>query len=105
TLVDVDDAPDDAEARRRYDEACDRLDALIRTLDERPGPAALEPASANADVAFDSSYARSEFEAHVQCIRDYIRAGDAFQVVLSQRLSVPFERDPFDLYRSLRTLN
>jgi anthranilate synthase component 1 len=38
-------------------------------------------------------------------VQEYIRAGDAFQVVVSQRLSVPLRAAPFDLYRALRTLN
>ena len=41
----------------------------------------------------------------METIRDYIRAGDAFQVVLSQRLGFSLEASPFDLYRALRSLN
>ena len=43
--------------------------------------------------------------AGVERCREYITQGDAFQIVLSQRLSVPFKADPLDLYRALRTLN
>jgi anthranilate synthase component 1 len=41
----------------------------------------------------------------VQRIRDYVRAGDAFQVVLSQRLAFPLKATPFAIYRALRSLN
>ena len=105
TLVDVDGVTDENELQRRHGEAVGRLDELVRTLAEQPGPAPLPLTDASVDVAFDSSYERSAFERDVERIRDYIRAGDAFQVVLSQRLSLPATEDPFDLYRALRSLN
>jgi anthranilate synthase component 1 len=57
------------------------------------------------DPAFESSSTRQEYEDNVRRIQEYIRAGDAFQVVLSQRLRMPLEAEPFDLYRVLRSLN
>jgi anthranilate synthase component 1 len=48
---------------------------------------------------------REAFQEGVERIRSYIQAGDAFQVVLSQRLDMPFQGRPFDLYRVLRTVN
>jgi anthranilate synthase component 1 len=105
TLVDVEGAVDEEDLRQRYRQAESRLDDLVRTLADRPGPAALPLPDATHDIPFESSYERAAFERDVERIRDYIRAGDAFQVVLSQRLSVRTDRDPFDLYRSLRTLN
>src|SRR5690606_27667544 len=54
---------------------------------------------------FESATTRQEYEDGVRRIQEYIRAGDAFQVVLSQRLRMPLEADPFDLYRVLRSLN
>jgi anthranilate synthase component 1 len=56
-------------------------------------------------AAFDSSFARGDFESAVERIRAYIAAGDAFQVVLSQRLSTPLTASPFELYRVLRAVN
>jgi anthranilate synthase component 1 len=41
----------------------------------------------------------------VETVKEYIRAGDVFQVVLSQRMSVPFRARPVDVYRALRALN
>lgn len=55
--------------------------------------------------AATSNLTKEQFESAVRKCIDYIRAGDIFQVVLSQRLSLPFEGDPFEIYRSLRVLN
>jgi anthranilate synthase component I len=104
TNVDVSDATD-ADLRQRYDDAAARADEIVATLSSRQAPSALPLPVATHDVVFESSVTRERFEGDVERIREYIRAGDAFQVVLSQRLSVPLERDPFDLYRSLRALN
>ncbi|MGH8430297.1 MAG: anthranilate synthase component I family protein, partial [Solimonas sp.] len=88
-----------------YTDACSRIDELITRLRERAAPAPLELAPATGDAQFTSSYSRARYEQHVERIRDYIAAGDAFQVVLSQRLTAPLEAEPFDLYRALRSLN
>ena len=52
-----------------------------------------------------SNMARERFEAAVERAREYIFAGDAFQVVPSQRFSAPADLDPFSIYRALRTVN
>ncbi|MCL5270342.1 MAG: anthranilate synthase component I family protein, partial [bacterium] len=52
-----------------------------------------------------SNLTREEFEEGVRRVKEYIRAGDAFQIVLSQRFSKPYGGDPFDVYRALRTIN
>ncbi len=54
---------------------------------------------------FVSGFTREGFERAVTRIKDYIVAGDAMQVVLSQRLSIPFKAPPINLYRALRCLN
>jgi anthranilate synthase component I len=103
--ADVTDANDDGTVRACYEDAVRRADALVSALQQGEAPPPVGLPAADADVAFESSYTRAAFEADVQRIREYITAGDAFQVVLSQRLSVPLERDPFELYRALRALN
>ncbi|HEX6941099.1 MAG TPA: anthranilate synthase component I [Longimicrobiales bacterium] len=103
--VDVSGDPDEAELRRRYDDAVARLDDVVHTLRTAPGPEPLALDVPDADPPFTSGYTRERFEADVERIREYIAAGDAFQVVLSQRLAVPLEAPPFDLYRALRSLN
>lgn len=54
---------------------------------------------------FTSSFSREDFQKAVLQIKDYIAAGDCMQVVISQRMSVPFTAAPIDLYRALRCFN
>jgi anthranilate synthase component 1 len=54
---------------------------------------------------FVSGFTQEGFESAVRRIKDYILEGDCMQVVLSQRLSIPFHARPLDLYRALRGLN
>ena len=92
--------------RSRYERAGARVERIVRTLAEAPAPSALALRSEpETDPPFHSSTTRTAYEAAVERVREYIRAGDAFQVVLSQRLDVPLRARPFDLYRALRTLN
>ncbi|MBI4540124.1 MAG: anthranilate synthase component I [Gemmatimonadetes bacterium] len=97
---------DESALRVRYDAAGEKLDRLARDLAAKPPPAPLqlrpEPV---ADPGFESSMTRQEFEDAVRRVKEYILAGDAFQVVLSQRLNVALEASPFELYRALRSLN
>jgi anthranilate synthase component I len=55
--------------------------------------------------AFKSNFTQDEFEDSVRHCIEYVKAGDIFQVVISQRLEVPIQCDPFEVYRSLRVLN
>ncbi len=84
-----------------------RLDAWVETL--RTAPTQYPPALSSGTVInendFVSGFTHQGFLDAVAQIKDYIRAGDAFQVVLSQRLTVPFAARPVDLYRALRSLN
>jgi anthranilate synthase component 1 len=57
------------------------------------------------EADFVSGFGEAQFQAAVEHIREYIRAGDVMQVVLSQRMSTPYTADPIDLYRALRSLN
>jgi len=54
---------------------------------------------------FISGFNQQQFEAAVEKIKEYIVEGDVMQVVISQRLSIPFQAPPLNLYRALRTLN
>jgi anthranilate synthase component 1 len=88
-----------ARANRRLDELSHRL------RQGGPGyPETLDPAGLD-EADFVSGFTREGFIAAVERSKDYIRAGDIFQVVLSQRLSVPFRARPVDVYRALRALN
>ena len=89
-----------------YARATRRLDELTHRL--RHGgagyPETLE-SSALDEADFVSGFTREGFIAAVEKSQQYIRNGDIFQVVLSQRLSVPFKARPVDVYRALRALN
>ncbi len=57
------------------------------------------------EVPFESNFRRDEFLRAVEACKEYIRAGDIFQVVLSQRLRVGSGASPVDIYRALRVIN
>jgi anthranilate synthase component 1 len=95
------------DAGRAYDDACARIDAILERL-SRPTPPLrpLEPALPGAPPSPSSTVPREAYEAGVRKIQQYILAGDAFQVVYSQRFEVPRgDVDPFDVYRALRVTN
>src|SRR5207342_741957 len=96
---------DPAEAQA-YAKAVRRLDELVYRLRHsgRSYPDVLDPAILKEDD-FVSDFTKDWFIQAVQTAQEYIRAGDIFQVVLSQRLSVPFRARPVDVYRALRALN
>ena len=89
-----------------YDIAHERLNYLTRRLRE---PLNLyQPVKSPQKIdeeEFVSGFTKEGFKNAVETAREYIKAGDIMQVVLSQRLSVPFKAPPLDLYRSLRSLN
>lgn len=61
--------------------------------------------SGSSEADFISSFPEEKYKAAVSKAREHIKNGDIMQVVLSQRLSVPFDQNPLDLYRALRSLN
>ncbi|GIX35112.1 MAG: anthranilate synthase component I [Lysobacteraceae bacterium] len=83
-----------------------RLDALVHRLRHAGAsyPDVLDPALLD-EADFVSGFTREGFIAAVERCKEYIRAGDIFQVVLSQRLTVPFRARPVDVYRALRAMN
>ncbi len=104
--VPVADDPDRDELRKRWEATRQLLRRTVERLSETPGPEPLAlAAEPREDPEIRSTMEKGEFEAAVERIREYIRAGDAFQVVLSQRLDVQLEAGAFDLYRALRSLN
>jgi anthranilate synthase component 1 len=96
-----------------YQQACDRVaqlvDKLQRPLDRQQVMLAWTPTARQSKSASHPSYAsnvtREQFCTSVQKAKAHIKAGDIFQVVLSQRLTTPYQGDPFALYRSLRLIN
>ena len=93
-------------AESAYAAARERLTNAIRAL-QQPMPVAPPSATPKAEqrnAAPTGNMTEAEYCAKVDCAKDYIRAGDIFQIVLSQRFSVPFAESPFDLYRAVRRL-
>lgn len=96
----------DANLPNAWEYAQARLGALMDQLG-RPVkiPGALRNGRRVAEEDFVSGFTEAGFKAAVERVKEYIVEGDAMQVVLSQRLSVPFQAPPLDLYRALRSLN
>ena len=85
--------------------ASERLAAIVDAL-EQPLDHAAANGKAGAVAALPTSNTTpAEYERMVRAAKDYIAAGDIFQVVLSQRFEAPFELPPFSLYRALRRVN
>jgi len=89
---------DTAAAAARLDDLEARL---RRPLTEHPRSAE----NGAGPTAFESNLSQPEFEAMVRAAKEYIAAGDIFQVVLSQRFSRALKAEPFQVYRALRRLN
>lgn len=91
------------DAARR--EAVSRITSLLAKLQV---PSSLAPFAAVAEaprIPVQSNFTREDFEKAVLDAKEFIRAGDIFQIVLSQRFSIPYEGDPVHLYRALRFIN
>ena len=87
-----------------YREAVAALDAVARRLRE---PLVQEPAreALRAPMDVRRSTSREQFHEMVKRAKEYIEAGDIFQVVLSQQFRIPLQVDPFTIYRHLRLIN
>lgn len=89
-----------------YRAATESIERTIRRLREGNGQAVGEITLAGLpQVPYESNFRRADFENAVRTCQEYIRAGDIFQVVLSQRLAVQTQARPFDIYRALRVVN
>jgi len=89
-----------------YENACARIEQTIESL-AQPAPTAIGHIAVIGDptLAYRSNFTKSGFEKAVEACKEYIRAGDIFQVVLSQRLDLDTRADPFNIYRALRIVN
>jgi anthranilate synthase component 1 len=93
------------DAQTAYEAACERLRIAVDAI-EFAAPLARQPAGPTAPLPEPTSnVARESYHAMVEAAKAYIRAGDVFQVVPSQRFQVPFTLPPLSLYRALRRLN
>ncbi|AMN42362.1 anthranilate synthase component I [Rhodoplanes sp. Z2-YC6860] len=83
----------------------ERLSAVVDALDRPLDKTAVGSEAGPLDVPAKSNTTPAEYQAMVQKAKEYILAGDIFQVVLSQRFQAPFTLPPFALYRALRRVN
>ena len=108
------DLQNNSDLEAAYQAACDRVTKLVLKL-QLPLPVEAKPlswlspevinAQTQQEQKYTSNTSKEKFCANVLKAKEYIRAGDIFQVVLSQRLSTVYTGHPFDLYRSLRPIN
>lgn len=102
---------DDASLDQAYDRAALRIGMTLAKLGRParpPAPLALSapgPLIALGEEGFTSTMDESTFVDAVRRAKEYIAAGDAYQIVLSRRLDCPLPADPFTIYRALRTIN
>ena len=94
--------------RAKYDAAVKEIQTTRKLLEqpvaeETPKKVSKQPRSGNAKIS--SNFAKPAYLAAVRKAKEYIRAGDIFQVVISQRFSAKTKANPFEIYRKLRALN
>lgn len=97
----------DGDLDAAYDDACRRVDALTAELAKTDcdlRPAAID-VGGDPQLPVVSNFTQDGFEQAVEKCQEYIRAGDIFQVVISQRLQTTITASPFEIYRTLRVVN
>ncbi|RLP11489.1 anthranilate synthase component I [Propionibacterium australiense] len=100
--INFDGSPERAE--QAWDDAVRRVHAMAARLCE-PRPAMLATRGETVPLEVHDQRARGEFQELVEIAKEYVRAGDVFQVVPSQRFDVPFTASALDIYRELRVTN
>ena len=90
--------------KKAYQEAIGKIEGLISQL-RKPIREGSRVKDQGLRVKIKSNFTKEAFKKRVRKAKEYIRAGDIIQVVLSQRLETKITVDPFDIYRALRTIN
>jgi anthranilate synthase component 1 len=98
------DAPD---LKAEYERSCRRIDELCSRLQTPPAGLKATDIAVGGDpqLSYTSDCSQAEYESAVERCKEYIRAGDIFQVVISQRLQLETSAQPLDIYRALRVVN
>src|SRR5262249_33958010 len=98
---------DPRDPARSYQASCQRVDRLVERLQQGVADLQLTDITPIGEtrMPYRSNFAPGEFERAVEKCKEYIKAGDIFQVVLSQRLTTETRARPFDIYRTLRVVN
>jgi anthranilate synthase component 1 len=95
----------DGDPAAAYDDAVSRIESMVARLNRPPQLVTRATVPEDAAESWKSNFDQDGFEAAVRQAKEYIAAGDIFQVVLSQRLSHRTTADSFSIYRALRMLN
>jgi len=93
----------ESDIRRAYADATARIERMIARL-KRPLRRTL-PKQRRKPLTFSANMSRSDFEKMVMRSKEYIRAGDVVQAVVSQRWDARIQTAPFEIYRALRVIN
>ncbi len=106
-LVVVHARTDGENLKQDYEAACARIDELCKQLQMGATDLQVTDINVTGDVhlKYRSNFTQPQFESAVESCKEYIRAGDIFQVVISQRLELETHARPLDIYRSLRVVN
>src|SRR5690606_18691674 len=88
-----------------YDKAQKRLDELEMRLDTELAKATKQNFEVPKESDFVSGFKEPDHARAVEKVKQYILDGDVMQVVISQRMQIPFQAEPLSLYRALRYLN
>ena len=97
----------DGDIEAAYRKAVEKIDDLVDRLNQPlpPNQPTVDATRHRKSYAPSSNFSQEDFEKNVLKIKQYITAGEAIQVVLSQRLAQSTESAPFEIYRALRTIN
>jgi anthranilate synthase component 1 len=94
-----------AQKAQRYRHALKQIEAIDKDFKSAVRARELDPSTRGKRPVLTSNFEKSEFCGIVNKAKEHIKAGDIIQVVLSQRFKAKINREPFDIYRSLRGLN
>ncbi len=97
---------EEREARDVYEESIKRVDSLVEKLRTPVLELSSDiPGEGEKNLTFTSNFKKSDFLSAVETCKEYIKAGDIIQVVISQRLKAHITAKPINIYRSLRVIN
>ena len=97
---------DDDDVDEVYRDALEKIDGFVRKIRYGDVPARVENSSKyKLSEEVISNFPKKNFIEAVNSTKEYIRAGDIIQAVISQRFEAPFQGSPFDIYRALRVIN
>ena len=95
----------DGSPEKAYDDAIHTIDALCDALRTPKSSTMIDSSAYLGEIVPDSNVSREDFVTSVEQAKEFIRAGDIIQVVLSQRFETDFDGDSLDAYRALRAIN